>query len=58
MNNVWGFENQNIYTKTDTANFLKNVTMLSFNSEAMKHKSSHKDKHYIQGQVQLEFSYG
>jgi hypothetical protein len=28
--------------------------MFSFNSEDMKHKSPHKDKHYIQGQDQLK----
>jgi hypothetical protein len=47
-------QNQNIYTKTDRENVLKNVTIFSFNSEDMKHKSSHKNKHYIQGQVQLK----
>jgi hypothetical protein len=55
MNDVsfWS-ENQNIYTKRDTENLLINVTMFSFNSKDMKHKSSHKEKHYIQWQVQLE----
>lgn len=32
MNDVEDYENQNIYTKTDTENVLKNATMFSFRS--------------------------